>query len=273
MSSNLIRFYESSAEAERLNAGAGLLECIRTRLVIERHLKQPARVLDVGGAAGVYSTWLLDAGHDVTLVDPVAKHVTQAATAFAQQGHDRTRAELGDARTLRFADDSFDAVLMLGPMYHLISADQRSIALAEARRVTRAGGLTFVAGISRFASLLDGLSRGLLHDPAFVRIVEQDLRSGFHQNPTARLDYFTDAYFHRPVELRDEVAAAGWQVMSTVAVEGPFAWTPDIDRLLSDAKLRAFVMDTLDLIEAEESVIGASPHFLVVARKQARALD
>jgi ubiquinone/menaquinone biosynthesis C-methylase UbiE len=267
MSSNLIRFYESAAEADRLTSGAGLLEFIRTCRIIERYLATPGRVLDVGGAAGIYSTWLLRAGHDVTLVDPVAKHVAQATQAFAANTSDHARAEIGDARSLRFEDATFDAVLLLGPLYHLTSASDRKQALQEALRVTRKGGLTFVTGISRFASLLDGLSRGLLRDPSFVRIVEQDLRTGVHENPTARLDYFTDAYFHKPDELTREVGDAGWEVITRVAVEGPFAWIPYIRKLLNNDELHAFALETLDLIEAEESIIGASPHLLVVARR------
>ena len=71
------------------------------------------------------------------------------------------------------------------------------------------GGWLFAAAISRWASALDGLARELLGDPRFAAIVEQDLLSGQHRNPTHRLDYFTTAYFHRPDELAHEVRTAG----------------------------------------------------------------
>src|SRR5690606_11227533 len=115
---------------------------------------------------------------------------------------------LGDARALDQAAECVDAVLLLGPLYHLTERAQRLAALREARRVVRPGGVIFAVGISRFASLLDGLASDFLDDPAFVRIVEQDLRSGQHRNPANHPAYFTTAYFHHPDELQDEVRAA-----------------------------------------------------------------
>ena len=76
-------------------------------------------------------------------------------------------ATLGDARKLAFPDRSADAVLLLGPLYHLTERADRLAALREARRVLRPGGVVFAAAISRFASLLDGLARDLLDDPDF----------------------------------------------------------------------------------------------------------
>ena len=60
------------------------------------------------------------------------------------------------------------------------------------------GGVVLAAAISRFASTLDGLRLGLLDDPVFARLAEQDLRDGQHRNPTEEPRYFTTAYFHRP---------------------------------------------------------------------------
>jgi ubiquinone/menaquinone biosynthesis C-methylase UbiE len=265
---DLIRFYEGFEEGERLTLGPGVLEFARTQAIVRRHLHASgARVLDIGGATGVHAAWLLDDGCHVRLIDPVPHHVRAAAEVFRSRGHDEANAEIGDARNLQFADASFDAVLLLGPIYHLTDEAARRLALTEAARVTRSGGTAFIAGISRYASLLDGLSRGLLKDPAFVRIVEQDLRSGLHQNPTNRPDYFTDAYFHKPEELASEVGAAGWDVVQTVAIEGPFWCSPEFLDLWNDTFVRAFVMDTLDRIDTEAAILGMTAHFLVVARK------
>ena len=76
-------------------------------------------MLDVGGGPGVYAVWLAGLGYEVALLDPVELHVTQARAAGV------ARAEVGDARALPFADGSADAVLLLGPLYHLHEADDR----------------------------------------------------------------------------------------------------------------------------------------------------
>lgn len=127
---------------------------------------------------------------------------------------------IGDARALAFTDGFADAVLLLGPLYHLTSRADRRRALDEARRVLRAGGRLFGAAISRFASLLDGIQRDLIADPAFVEIVKRDLRDDRHTT-TGDPRYFTDGQFHLPDELRAEVAEAGFTVDALIAIEGP----------------------------------------------------
>src|SRR5205823_6075133 len=106
----------------------------------------------------------------------------------------------GDARSLALDAKSFDAVLLLGPLYHLIQRKERLAALAEARRVVADDGVLAAAAISRFASIIDGLARGLLLHPEFRSIVEKDLRSGEHRNPSDLPRAFTTSFFHRPEE-------------------------------------------------------------------------
>ena len=87
---------------------------------------------------------------------------------------------------------------LLGPLYHLTDRQDRVGALREAARVVRREGLVVVAGISRFASLFDGLARGYLSDDRFKAIVERDLRDGQHRNPTNEPHWFTTAFFTGP---------------------------------------------------------------------------
>ncbi|HET8648000.1 MAG TPA: class I SAM-dependent methyltransferase, partial [Vicinamibacteria bacterium] len=208
---NIQAFYDRYDEAERLQQGYFALEEARTRELLQRHLPPaPARVLDVGGAAGAYALWLAGLGYDVQLVDPVARHVEQARAASAAAAAPLRGASLGDARALEQADGSVDALLLLGPLYHLPQRGDRLGALREAARVLAPGGVLFAAAISRFASLFDGLHGAVFEDPAFLDVVREDLRSGRHLNPTGRLEYFTTAFFHRPEELREELAEAGF---------------------------------------------------------------
>jgi hypothetical protein len=85
-------------------------------------------------------------------------------------------------------------------------------ALAEARRVSRIGGVVAAAAISRYASLIGGTASGDLDDPRFVEIVERDLQEGQHRNPENVEGWFTTAYFHLPEELCSEVERAGLTV-------------------------------------------------------------
>jgi len=259
--------YAEVPEGQRL--GPLSLERVRTWELLGRHLPPaPAVVLDVGGAAGVYALPLAARGYEVHLVDPMARHVEQALRASAQQPRTPlASAAVGDARHLDRADASVDAVLLLGPLYHLTDRPDRIRAMREARRVLRPDGVVAAAAISRFASTCDGLLRGYLDDPAFEAIIERDLRDGQHRNPAGRPEWFTTAYFHLPEELPGEVAGAGLSLQALLAIEGPAWMLPDIQQRLADPAGRERVLRAIRRVEAEPSLLGASSHLLAVARR------
>jgi SAM-dependent methyltransferase len=259
--------YAEVPERDRL--GPLSLERVRTWELLGRHLPPaPAVVLDVGGAAGVYALPLAARGYEVLLVDPMAVHVEQALRASGEQPRaPLAGATVGDARHLDRPDASADAVLLLGPLYHLTDRADRIRALREARRVLRPEGVLAAAAISRFASTMDGLLRGSLDDPAFAAIAERDLRDGQHRNPTGRPEWFTTAYFHLPEELPTEVAEAGLRLDAVVAVEGPAWMLPDIERRLADPARRERVLRAIRRVETEPSLLGASAHLLVIAHR------
>ena len=190
-----------------------------------------------------------------------------ASARNKQAAHPLEACSIGDARALSEADSSADVVLLLGPLYHLVDERDRHGALAEAARVLRPGGLLVAAGISRFASILDGLTRELLDDPEFAQMVQRDIASGVHLNPTARLDYFTTAFFHHPEELQREVAEAGFRVDGLYGIEGPGGSLSDLDERWNDPARRDAIMRVARALESERSVIGCSAHLLAVARK------
>jgi SAM-dependent methyltransferase len=252
-------------EGQRLARGLGRLELLRTREIVRRHLPPPPRrVLDVGGGTGVHAAWLAADGHHVHLVDRVPGHVDRARRLATGPG--RVTAEVGDARDLPAEDGSFDAVLLLGPLYHLTERADRVRALREAARVVGPGGLVFAAAISRFASLFDGLARGFLFDPEFRPIVERDLREGQHRNPRRRPHWFTTAFFHHPEELRAEVAEAGLEVLELVGVEGLAGSLPQLGQRWESDRDRELILWSARVVEAEPSLLGLSAHLLAVAR-------
>jgi ubiquinone/menaquinone biosynthesis C-methylase UbiE len=265
--------YREGRESERLSNEWGQLESLRTHSILVRHLPAPpATVLDVGGAAGAYAFPLANRGYQVHLIDPVELHLEQARSREVSLGVRLASITQGDARDLAFAPDSADAVLLLGPLYHLVERCDRIQALREAKRVLKPGGMLFAAAISRFASLIDGLSRGFFADPEFRKIIKQDLASGLHFNPTDRPEYFTTSHFHQPDELAAEVAEAGFSTIRVVAIEGPVWGAAGFREAWNDPEQRARLLDLLSAIEAEPSIFGASAHLMAVAIRPCREI-
>ncbi len=265
----IVAYYNEFEEQTRLSSAWGHIEFVRTQRILRRYLKPPpAVVLDIGGAAGRYACWLARESYTVHLVDPVPRHIQQAQAASAAQPQTPIAScNLGDARQLNFADAYADAVLFLGPLYHLIEAQDRHQALTEAYRVLKTGGHLFAAGISRFASTIDGLTSGYCLDPAFQRIMHQDLENGQHRNPTDNPAYFTDTFFHHPDELRAEITGAGFERVVLLAIEGIGYMMQDFDEHWRDESHREFLLDIIAQTAQDPTLIGASPHIMGVAIK------
>ena len=179
---DVVRFYAENPDDERLSAGSGLLEFARSQEILLRYLPAgPCTILDVGGGTGVYTEWLGGLGHEAHLIDLAPSHVAMAKAR--RKG--MASAGVGDARRLPWADASADAVLLLGPLYHLVEREDRVQALREARRVARPGGLVALVTyavmevdpeverlVERFYwETLDG------HWPPERRLVEEGYRS------------------------------------------------------------------------------------------------
>jgi ubiquinone/menaquinone biosynthesis C-methylase UbiE len=265
----VLRHYSQVDEAGRLFQGAGELERVRTQDVLKRYLpKPPATVLDVGGGAGVHALWLAREGYQVHLIDAVEHHVEQALEGSrAQPEFPLESCAMGDARDLRQPDASADAVLLLGPLYHLTDPSDRVRALQEARRVLRPNGRIFVAAVCRFASLLDGLSRDLVADPAFVAIMKQDLKDGQHRNPGGDPQYFTTAFFHHPEDLKKEMADSGVQLEKIIGIEGPAWLMQSLPVHWNHPARRQLLLELLRTIEEDPCILGASAHLIGVARQ------
>jgi len=265
----LKKYYDSYAEGERLFTDLGQLEFERTKLILNRFLPHPpAEVLDIGGATGVYSLWLARKGYRVHLIDQSEKLVQQAKlTSKKQPAASIASFTVGDARSLDFPDNSVQVVLLFGPLYHLTVQKERLRALKEASRVLKNKGVLFTAAISRFASAIDGFLNGYITDPIFKQIIEHDLASGIHHNPTDNIMYFTDAYFHRPSELKKEIEHSEFKEVKIFPVEGIAALVSNFQEIWNDKRMQKYLLKIIKLTENEPEIIGVSPHLLGVAKK------
>ena len=251
----ILTYYRSENEQERLGRSLGVLEFARSREVIGPLLPNaPATIYDVGGGTGPYARWLVQKGYEVHLLDAAPHHVEKA-----QEIPGLGSAVVGDARSLPFADETADAVLLQGPLYHLTEREGRLKTLREVRRVLRPGGRVFAAGISRAAYALYGLHQGWLFDEDFLPFIRERISTGIHKTPPTRPDLFTTSYYHRPEELAEEVREAGFELEGLVGLEGP-GWTvPDFKTVVIEPDERERL---LELARALASIPDLSPHIL-----------
>lgn len=260
-------FYENGGEESRLERGLGVVEGCRTKELLSRFLRPGMDICDIGGGVGYYADWLAAQGHRVTMVELAPKAVELAK---ARQTAPYKALE-GDARCLPIPDASMDAVLLMGPLYHLREKRDRLQALSEARRVLRPGGLLFAAGISKFSSATWALSvygtgKDFIDDPAYMEMLRTELTTGNHNKPET-YNVLCDAYFHTPEGFRGELAEAGFTVDSLYAVEGCAWLTPALGEKWQQESCRENLLALVRLTEEEPSLLGLSPHFLAVSKK------
>jgi ubiquinone/menaquinone biosynthesis C-methylase UbiE len=262
--------YGTGYEVSRLSPGGQpTLEFVRSLELLEQLLpKPPAQLLDVGGGPGAYAAPLARRGYRVQLIDPLVLHVKQAAEHAYNDPTAKFMVSQGDARELPAKNESCDAVVLFGPLYHLTDKRDRIKALAEAWRVLRPQGRIIAMAISRFASLLDGVYEGWLDNAIYRAIVDQDLLTGQHRNPdpVENPQYFTTAYFHTVDDFASEVGEVGFAGLTIFAVEGP-AW-PLQEQWLNNPERREQILFAVRAVEREPSLMGFSHHFIAAGTKQ-----
>lgn len=263
---NIEKYYMLGLEKDRLKEGIWQLEKERTFRILQKYLpKPPAVVLDVGGAAGAYAFPLTQLGYEVHLIDPVSLHIEQAREYAKEIQVQLASYSIGDARKIEKSDHSADVVLMLGPLYHLVSHQDRLRALREAYRVLKINGILITAAISRYSSFMDGIYQGMFLDKQFREIVDDDLSTGHHKSEDSK--YFTTAFFHLPKQLREELQECQFRDISLSGVEGPVWHEPSIENIKKDPEAWQKLLSFLERIETDESIIGSSAHIIASARK------
>jgi len=263
----MIDYYNHYDEDQRISGNS--LERIRTQDIIQRFLidDRKMKILDVGGGTGIYAYWLAQMGHEVHMIDPVPQHIKKAISKAEHYDKQLESVSIGDALNLNFPEKKFDIVLLLGPLYHLTEKEDRLKALNEARKVLTQGGLVICGGISKYTAVFDGYFRNLIEDEDFQKIVRTGIETGQHRNPTEKLDYFTDAYFHNPDELKNEIMESGLLIEDLVAIES-FGWLLEsLQDILNDKKRKSLLLEMIEKLEHDQSIIGISSHFIVIAKK------
>jgi len=269
--SEVERYYDRQVEHEWSRLERHPIEFGVTLRALEDYLpRPPAAILDVGGGPGRYSIALAARGYVVTLVDLSANCI-----AFARRKAEELEIQLaGSVRASAvdlgaFTDASFDAVLLMGPLYHLVRAEDRARAVAEARRVLKPEGLLFASFIGRYAAIIADAARRYPERILTSRARwERELETGVVEiSFSAAPVTFTEAYMVRPQEVRPWLEGAGFATLDLIGCEGLLGQVEEGIKQLAD-EARAAWIDLTYRVGKDPSVHGAACHLLYVGRKQ-----
>ena len=258
------RFYDEQYEEwERL--AWHLQEFEVTRRYMQKYLDKPQKVLDIGGGPGRYSIFLAQQGHQVTLLDLSGKNIRQAIERAKEADVHLDSCIHGNALWLSeyfYKEEQYDAVLLMGPLYHLLLEEDRKKALAEALRVLKPGGILIASFISNYAPLQDYAGRMKdLDDEERLLGYLLDGRSEADDDPE-----FTAAYFCSAREAQELMTEAGLKQLVFSGVENILSGKEEQLHKLSE-KQREKWLDLAWRLSQDQNLFGMSQHFLYIGRK------
>ncbi len=259
-------YYDRRVASEWQRLDGNWLEYAVTRHFIDRFVPTGSDILDIGGGPGRYALDLTASGHRVALADLSAANVAFAEKQAKAAGLELPAAVKADARDLSgFADATFDAVLNLGPLYHLLDEGDRVGAIKESLRVLKPGGSAFFAFISRYAPLhfLLKSAPGEIADKADA--TRRILESGFYE-PRAGEDFFVDAHFADPAEIEPFMRRFALDKLAFFGAESVMAQSEAALQSLPSAARECWLALALQ-VAATPAAHYASEHLVFVGRK------
>jgi SAM-dependent methyltransferase len=263
---DIAAFYNSDPAKEHDRLARNQLEYELTWRYLHQYLPPQGSILEVGAASGRYTLELAKRGYAVTAVDLSAALIEECRKRIVAEGVEKqVRLVVADARDFReVTETGFDAVLLMGPLYHLVEEADRKAALKEAFNRLRTGGVIFSSFLSRFGILGELLRNvpGWIEDQTEARSL---LASGKRPDDYPRGGF--RGYSAKASEIAPLHEAIGFETITVVGVE-PAISADDESYNKLQGKQRELWLDLLKEIGAERSIIGASRHLLYVGRKK-----
>jgi ubiquinone/menaquinone biosynthesis C-methylase UbiE len=219
MSQHVKDFYDKNAEVEwkRLDLPLCKIELASTLHLIEKYFPEAGRVCDIGGGPGRYTIELIRRGYRVSLLDISEQEIALARTELEKAGLSAEQLIVGDALDLSQLDsESFDAALLLGPLYHIVDSERRLAILKELRRILRPGGTAIIAYLNCWGLV----KTGIVDFPSQFRDITT-LRTMLAERSFSgqSLKNFPECYWSNPKIALSEIKKGGLRVISYAGAE------------------------------------------------------
>lgn len=251
---NLIIYYNKFNEDKRLNTRHGTVEFITTMKYIKKYLKDNDKIIEIGAGTGKYSITLSNEGYDVTAVELV-KHNLK----IIEKKSNKVKTILANATNLKkIGDNSYDITLLLGPMYHLITEEEKIKALNEAKRITKKNGIIMVAYcMNEYAILTHGFRDNYIIDS----IKNNEVDCNFHVTPKN-----TDLYSRVTInDINRLNSIVNLERIKIISPDGPSNYIRNILNKMDNKTFETFIKYHLSTCERYD-LIGAGAHTLDILK-------
>lgn len=250
---NLIKYYNKFNEEKRLDTKHGRVEYLTAMKYIHDYLKDGDKVIDIGAGTGKYSKALFDEGFDVLAIELVKYNLRQIEKK-------NIRCVYGNATNLdKIKDNSYDITLLFGPMYHLISMEDKIKALEEAKRITKVGGYIFISYcMNEYAIITHGFIDNNIKESISSGLVDSDYKITPREEDLYSFVRLEDINY-----LKDKVCLKRVKIVSQ---DGPTEYIKKVINKMSEEEFDIYLDYHYHICEREE-LLGAGRHILDILKK------
>ncbi len=252
---NLIVYYNKFNEDKRLTTRHGKIEYITSMKYIHEYLNDSPKIIDIGAGTGKYAIALANEGYDVTAIELI-KHNLKVI----EQKSKLVKTYQGNAINLKkINDNTYDLTILFGPMYHLITKEEKIKALEEAKRVTKRNGIIMVAYcMNDYAVITHGFKDNNIKEC----LKNNELDNNFHITPKN-----TDLYSMVTINDINELnKITNLERIKIITPDGPSNYMRDVLNKMDDETFELFIKYHLTTCERQD-LIGASAHTVDILRK------
>lgn len=217
MSEVVKEYYDKFAEGEwkRLTDKYASIEFYSTMYLINKYFPKTGHICDIGCGAGRYSIELLKKGYEVTLFELSNKELEIAEEKITEFGLKANEYICDTALNLHLLESNkYDAILIMGPLYHILDKKDRVKVLKETRRILKKDGVAIITYLNSWGILKAGLTE---FSNEFKNI--ENVYNYLNEQSFDHTRSFTDAYFSTPKVALDEVKSADFEIISYAGCE------------------------------------------------------
>lgn len=251
---NLINYYNKFNEEKRLTRRRGQVEYLTTMKYIHNYIKPNDKVIELGAGTGKYSITLSNEGYDVTAVELVKHNLKQI-----EAKSNKVKTILGNATNLKkIKDNTYDITLIFGPMYHLITKEEKIKALNEAKRITKKDGIIMIAYCMNDYAII---THGFIDNNILECIKNKEIDSNYHMTPKE-----TDLYSRLTLSEIDELnKIANLERIKIIASDGAANYIRTSLNKMDEETFNIFMDYHYKTCERQD-LIGASTHTLDILK-------
>ncbi len=264
MKNFVVESYENYKEEERLTTNnARKIEFITTKKVLDEHIKANSKILDCAAGTGIYAFWLAGQGHEVTATDITPRHIEVMNQTLKTMNYTINTRILDATDMSVFADETFDVVLNMGPLYHLITEEQRKKCLDECIRVLKKDGILITAYIPRtfvFQYIATQDEQYLDAD-----LAKQLVETGVSKHDDKNC-FWTDSYYSSKDEMEKMYTKHKLKIIDHFAQDGVAPMLKQKVDSWNDEQFRIWC-DYHYSVCREPSMLGASNHVVIIGQK------